>query len=64
MSLRESAIASLEAMRNSPPDAIADDVRNTYPAITLEDAQRIKDGLLAILSSKKKAEQDRRGAGV
>lgn len=61
MSVRESAIAMLEAMRNSPPDAIADDVRDTYPAITLEDAQRIKDGLLAIFDSKTRAEQDRRG---
>ena len=60
MSLRESAIAVLEAMRNSPPEAIADSVKDTYPAITLEDAQRIRDSFLALVDSKTQEEHSRR----
>ena len=60
MSLRESAIAVLEAMRNSPPETIADNVKDTYPDITTEDAQRIKDGLLAFMDSRTQREHSQR----
>lgn len=61
MSIEDSAIKALNAFRATPADQIADDVRDTYPDITPEDAQRIKSGLLAVLDSKTKAEQAQRG---
>lgn len=60
-SLRDTARAMVEGMKNSPPEAIADDVRDTYPDITLEDATRIRDGLTAIFTASTRAELDRLG---
>lgn len=56
---RESAIAMLEAYREAPPEGTQEELQDTYKGITLEDAKRVKDGLLALLDSKTKEEQDR-----
>ena len=51
----------LEVMGKRPPEAIAEDVKDTYPDISLEDAQRIRDGLLAVLTAGTRAELNERG---
>lgn len=49
----------LEAYREAPPEGTQEELQDTYKGITLEDAKRVKDGLLALLDSKTKEEQDR-----
>ena len=57
---RESAIAMLEAYREAPPEGTQEELQDTYKGITLEDAKRVKDGLLALLDSKTREEQRQR----
>lgn len=57
---REVLIEHIESMKDRPPAEIAEEVRDTYPDITLEDAQRIGDGLIALLTARTLAEQKQR----
>lgn len=59
-SFREHAIAMLEAYRNAPPEQTQEELRDTYPDISLEDAERVKAGLLSLLDAKDRREQSQR----
>lgn len=48
-------------LMNKPPEAIAEDVADTYPGIALKDALRIREGLLKVLTASTRAELYRRG---
>ena len=56
-SLKESAITMLEAYRRAPATGTHEELQDTYRGITLEDAQRVKDGLIATLDAKTQTEQ-------
>ena len=58
--LRELLIERLEEYREAPIEETRQELSNKYPDITLEDAKRIKDGLLSTLDAPSKAEQDQR----
>ena len=58
-SFSNSTRAAIDRMVNSPPEAIAETVRDVYPAITIEDATRIRDGLGAIMTAGTKEEANR-----
>ena len=56
-SLRDSAIAMLEAYRKAPATGTQAELQDTYTGITLEEAQKVKAGLLAVLDAKTEREQ-------
>ena len=49
---REELKRVLDAQLEKPPEQVAREVSDTYPHITLEDAQRITDGLGAVLTAR------------
>ena len=49
-----------EAEIRKSPAQVAREVEDTYPHITLEDAQRIRDGLKALITATDKADQKKR----
>jgi uncharacterized protein with HEPN domain len=49
----------LQQMGSCPPENIAEEVRETYPDITLEDAARLRDGLTAITKARTPADRYR-----
>lgn len=51
---------ALEDHIRKTPAQVAKEVSSTYPAITLQDAQRIRDGLTAVLTARTKPEQAQR----
>ena len=59
--LREALQKELEIEKARPAEEVADSVRDTYPDISLEDAQRIKDGLIAIMTARTRADLRRHG---
>lgn len=59
-SFRDSMLAILEEYRKAPPEGTQRELEDTYPAITLEDAKRVKAGMLALLDAKDRAEQRQR----
>lgn len=49
----------LHQLGNCPPENIAEEARETYPDITLEDAVRLRDGLASIVNAKTPADINR-----
>lgn len=58
--LRDRLIERLEAYRIEPPEQTQEELRDTYPDISLEDAERVKTGLLSLLDAKDRREQSQR----
>lgn len=50
-SIRETLLRVIGALTVAPAGAIADQVRDRYPDITLEDAIRIRDVLTAVITA-------------
>lgn len=59
-SFRDIFLEVLEEYRIAPPEGTREELSDTYPAITLEDAERVKAGLVAIMDAKDSKEQNRR----
>lgn len=57
---KDSALAVLNAYREIAPERIKEDLEDTYPDITLQDALRIKTGMLDLFNCKTKEEQRQR----
>ena len=59
--MRETLRDMLERYMDTPPEITRENLKEKYPDITLEDARRVKEGLLAFIHSKTKQEQRQRG---
>lgn len=55
--LGESLKEMLEEYKLAPAEGTQEELQDTYPNITIEDAQRVKDGLTALLESHTAEEQ-------
>lgn len=58
-SIRETLIRVIGALTVAPAGTIADQVRDKYPDITLEDATRIREGLTAVITATNEEEVKR-----
>ena len=50
-------IKALGELKEAPSEYTQEELRETYPAITLEDAKRVKQSLLDLLEAKTEAER-------
>lgn len=57
-SFRDRARAGLQQIGNAPPDGIRDILREEYPDITLEEAGRVRDSMVAMLTAKTQEEKE------